>query len=146
MDFEYTLFDIFDRDKKNPTTRTFKKELQLGDEFVINDVTYRVVILHRHAIVRMMKYKIPNTATQVVHKCPAKKEMLESLTEDDLLKIKDPIQQKELKSSRVKMPGHVVTQCPHCKVTFWKEKDERPVNVEVASIFNSNEENENEHD
>ena len=133
MEYEYTLFDVFDRSQSNPVKRRFKKELQLGDEFTIDDVTYRVVLIERHAVVRMFKYKIPNTATQVVHKCPAKKEMLDALSKEDLLKISDPKGKK--KSNRIKMRGGAVTQCPHCKVTFWKEKEERPEQVEVESLF-----------
>ena len=136
MEYEYTLYDIFDRNKKNPVKRSFKKELCLGDEFTIDDVTYRVVIIHRHAVVRMLKYKIPNTATQVVHKCPAKKEMLESLSKEDLLKITDPKVKKSLKTGRVRMGGLTNIQCPHCKVTFWKEKEERPEKAEIQSLFN----------
>lgn len=132
---EYTLFDVFDRKKSNPIKRTFKKELEIGDEFVIDEVTYRVLIIERHTVVRMVKYKVPNTATQVVHKCPAKKEMIGALSKEDLLKITDPKKKKELKSNRVKMPGSIVTQCPHCKVTFWKEKEERPEKVEIKSLF-----------
>ena len=135
MEYEYTLFDIFDRDRRNPVTRTFKKELQIGDEFIIDEVTYRVVIASQYAVVRMMKYKIPNTASQVVHKCPAKKEMIEGLSKEDCLKFKNPAQKKFIKSSRIKMAGEVVSQCPHCKVTFWKEKDERPEKVEIKSLF-----------
>lgn len=132
---EYTLFDVFDRKKLNPVKRSFKRELEIGDEFVIDEVTYRVLIIERHAIVRMIKYKIPNTATQVVHKCPAKKEMLSQLSKEDLLKITDPKTKKNLKTSRVKLQGSIVTQCPHCKVTFWKEKEERPEKVEIKSLF-----------
>lgn len=132
---EYTLFDVFDRKKANPVKRNFKKELEIGDEFVIDEVTYRVLIVERHAIIRMIKYKIPNTATQVVHKCPAKKEMLGQLSKEDLLKITDPKTKKNLKTSRVKLQGSIVTQCPHCKVTFWKEKEERPEKVEIKSLF-----------
>lgn len=140
MDYEYTLFDIFDRDRRNPIKRNFKNELQIGDEFVIDEVSYRVVITSQYAVVRMVKYKVPNTATQVIHKCPAKKEMLDGLSKEDCLKITDPKIKKSFKSNRVKMHGGVVTQCPHCKVTFWKEKEEHPEQVEVQSLFHNKKE------
>ena len=132
---QYPLFDVFDRKKENPVTKELKEELQIGEEFTIEDVTYRVMLLEPQAVVRMVRYKIPNTATQVVHKCPAKKEMLDNLSKEDFLKITSPAQKKLFKSSRIKMPGHIATKCPHCKVTFWKEKEARPEKVFVSSVF-----------
>ena len=116
MSLEYTLYDHFDREMNNAVKKKFKDTLSVGQEFTIDDVSYRVTqtsppnAKELMAIIRMTKYRIPNTATQFMHFCPAKKK-------------------------RLKMQGHMAIRCPNCEVTFWKESMDFPETVEVPKTF-----------
>lgn len=136
MDHEYTLFDVFDEEKERPVKREFDEELEPGNEFTIDGVTYRVLTVDRPvAIVRMFKYKIPNTATQFVHKCPAKKGAFEKLGREDVVKLEDTKKRNLNTHERVKMQGHMKQQCPHCKTIFWKESMEMPEPIQVPKVY-----------
>lgn len=136
MGLEYTLFDVFDEERERPVQKHFNNKLEPGSHFTIDDVTYRVVTLEPQvAVVRMLRYKIPNTATQFVHKCPAKKSALEKLGKEDVVKL-DDLKKRNLKThDRVKMQGHMKQQCPHCKTIFWKESMAMPDPVEVPKLY-----------
>jgi len=136
---KYTLYDFFDREKTNCVLRNFSKPLKVKQRFIINDVEYKVTrIKKKVAIVRMIKYKIDNSNTSFVHKCPAKKSTMEKLDQDDLIKLEKKVGKKQVKSwtaGRVKMRGHFKQQCPFCKVIFWKESFEHPEEVSVNKIM-----------
>jgi len=136
MEREYTLYDVFDERRERPVRREFTNKLEPGSQFTIDDVTYRVVTLEPQvAVVRMLKYKIPNTATQFVHKCPAKKGAFEKLSKDDVMKL-DDLKKRNLKThDRVKMQGHMKQKCPHCRTIFWKESMAMPDPVQVPKVY-----------
>ena len=134
-----TFFDVWDVDKINPVRIEGKKDLKVGDKFHIDDVSYRV--LEREgttAVVRMFKYRIPDTATQFVHKCPAKKDKMDGLDRDDIVSFEDKYGKKvadKMRSGRVKMGTlKLKTKCPFCKCIFWKENVAVPETVEVNKV------------
>jgi len=150
--FKYELIDFFDDKTENVITRAFKKKLVVGQTFEKNDVVYSVEdsdwFSDRRkgkAIIRMVRYRIPNTATQFVHKCPAKKKAMEKLDSDDVLQIEKKYGKagakkriKQWKAGRTKMNSHnrVETQCPLCECVFWKEKSEVPETVVIDGVMN----------
>ena len=139
--WHYKLFDFFDEEKVNPVKRAFRKPLTKGKKFSIEDVTYKVVNVNRktnNAVIRMIRYKIQNTSTAVVHKCPARKSVMDNMDRDDIIELEKKIGPKAVsqwKKGRVKMQGHMKQRCPFCKVVFWKESMELPAKVEVAGIM-----------
>lgn len=143
-EFPYKLIDHFDSEKINTRELSFSKELVSGDVFEVDDVTYEVgeVIsssLVHQAVIRMTRYKIPSTTTQFVHKCPAKKSMVDALDRDDVVKLEakvGPEKLSRIKGGRVKMRAYnaIEQQCPLCKVVFWKEQTLLPDTVAVAKV------------
>lgn len=137
----YKLFDFFDKEKENPVKRNFRKTLKKGKKFSIKGVTYKVVKVSKktnNAIIRMIKYRINNTATAVVHKCPARKSGMEAMDKGDIVELEEKIGSKivdQWKKGRVKMQGHMKQQCPFCKVVFWKESMEIPAKVKVSAVM-----------
>jgi len=135
----YILHDRFDRDKKNPVNISFEKPLVKGDTFTLNDVTYKVIkspSKYNVVIIKMIKYKIENTATSIVHKCPARATMSRELTENKIVEMKKKYGDKivdNFLSGRVKMHSIKQAKCPFCNVKFWKEKIEIPEQVHINS-------------
>ncbi len=144
MSVVHTLFDFFDKSHSHPIERTFETPLQEGSEFTIEGVTYKVVgrlnVMFMGPVkfgnvpsleVRMTRYKVENSSTQFVHKCPAKPDGSSKITDDDMMKF-DPKKQK-----RVKLRTYNVLEqaCPHCKVIFWKERNEIPPEVHVDKVM-----------
>lgn len=136
----HVLFDFYDEERENPVNMHFNRKLKREDTFETNGVQYMVLGVKMRAgvpvtTVRMVKYKIANTATQFVHKCPAKKGALEKMDRDDIIKIEEKTKKKL--SSRVKMSSHNTLQikCPHCKTIFWKERNELPEQVQVSKVM-----------
>ena len=135
----HVLFDEYDEDRQNPVTLKFAKILTEGKMFEVHDVRYLVKAVKqragvRIATVRMIRYKIPDTATQFIHKCPAKKGAVEKLDREDVVKIEAT--GKKL-NGRVKMQSYNVKEqaCPHCKTVFWKEHLVLPEEVEVDRVM-----------
>lgn len=133
---EFTLFDSYDTEKENPVKRAFKKSLTKHEEIEFDGVTYRVTkVDKREAVLKMIRYQIPDTATQFVHKCPAKKSALEGMDREDIIKVEEKTGKKL--TSRVKMSSHakMVSVCPYCKTEFWKENNLVPEEVHVDKVF-----------
>lgn len=135
---EYVLFDSYDSDKENPILLSFETPLEKSKKFTINDVTYKVIKMgkKKNVIIKMIKYKIDNTATSIVHKCPKKDELNAQLTDDKIETFRKKHGDKAvdtLMSSRVKLHSMKETKCPFCKVKFWKEKVEIPEEVQITS-------------
>lgn len=121
MKFKYVLYDIFDKKKANPVIIMFDHKLKKKEVFSLNDVSYKVVGRWKknekhYARIRMVKYKMSNTVTDMVHRCPAK----------DM--------------DHVKLRGHMRVKCPHCKVLFWKESMEFPEKVLVDKVISNEDE------
>lgn len=150
--FKYELIDFFDDKTENAIIHTFKKKLVVGETFKKDDVVYEIEDADwwhdrrkGKAIIRMVRYRIPNTATQFVHKCPAKKKAMEKLDKDDILQIEKKYGKKgaekrikQWKAGRTKMNSHnkVEIKCPLCKCVFWKEKNEVPEAVTIDGVMN----------
>ena len=124
----HLIFDYFDQEFKNPKTFEFEKELKAGTTFTQNGVTYEVVKEIKSAVIRMVKYQIPNTATQFIHKCPAKKRISQTIEKCDVMNLKD--------IERVKLQGQMQSRCPYCKVIFWKESMELPEQIQIPKVLN----------
>lgn len=152
MAFKYELVDYFDERTENTIKKVFKKKLVAGQQIEKNDVVYIIEdadwwpdTRKGKAIIRMVRYKIPNTATSFVHKCPAKKKAMEKLDSDDVIKIEKKYGKKgaakrikQWKAGRAKLNSHnkIETQCPLCDCVFWKEKNEVPETVVVDGVMN----------
>jgi len=149
MMYNYLLFDYFDGETENGREMKFKDRLKCGQEFKKNKVVYRVEecdYWNRHgtAIIRMVRYQIPDTATQFVHKCPVKKSHMEKLDKGDVLKMEkvygkeDAARKiKQWKTGRVKMQSHnkLEIKCPLCECVFWKKHNAVPETVTVDGVM-----------
>jgi len=149
MAFKYELIDYYDDRTENVIKRVFKKQLVRGQKIEKNDVVYEVEDAdwwhdQGRAIIRMVRYKIPNTATQFVHKCPVKKKAMEKLDANDVLRIEHKYGKKgaekrikQWKAGRAKMNSHnkLETQCPLCECVFWKERNQVPETVVIDGVM-----------
>lgn len=138
----YTLFDVYDKEKQNPVTLNFPFQLEKGKRFKRKDVSYRVVSLKgKTAVVQMVRYKLANTATQFVHKCPAKRYAADKMTREDIVKLeKEQGKEKaaQIRNERVKirsLGAQTVMKCPFCKVEFYKDQFELPDTVDVDGVM-----------
>jgi hypothetical protein len=145
--YSYTFVDWFDDDAANAVTQKLKKKLEVGDIFNINDVTFSVEHIEytdkkkAKALIRMRRYKIGNTQTQFVHKCPAKRDMMGKLSREDVIRMEENVGKKQVdswKKGRVKLNSYNKKEiiCPECKTVFWKEYDDIPDTVEVTATLN----------
>ena len=144
--YSYTFIDWFDDDAANAVTQKLKQKLALGDIFNINDVTFSVEHIEyignkAKALIRMRRYKIGNTQTQFVHKCPAKRDMMGKLSREDVIRMEKNVGKKQVKSwkeGRVKLNSYNKKEiiCPECKTVFWKERDDIPDTVEINTTLN----------
>jgi len=147
--FNYTLFDYFDGDTENSRDMEFATKLKTGQTFKKSKVVYRVEECDHWdgkgtAIIRMIRYQIPDTATQFVHKCPVKKSHMEKLDKDDVLKMEKAYGKedaarkiKQWKSGRVKMQSHnkLEIKCPLCECVFWKKNNAVPETVTIDGVM-----------
>lgn len=144
--YPYTLIEFWDNEGDNGVVVGFDEILQAGEAIVIDDVEYIVeecdwsaVKKQGMALIRMYRCKIPDTATTYVHKCPAKKQHVENLTADDILKLEKRYGKKKtdswLQSNKIKLRtfSKLETKCEHCGVVFWKDKRDLPDTVQVDS-------------
>jgi len=142
----YTLFDYWDDSHKNPIPFSHEGSLIVGTTFDVNDVTYRVMERFRGpaigevAVVKMVRYKIADTATQFVHKCPAKKKAWDKFTAEDIVKLEEQRGRKvtdQMQMQRVKMRAlQTEIACSYCGTVFWKEVQALPETVDVERIMN----------
>ena len=121
-------------------------KLKKDQMFTIDDVTYIITKIFKSKShgegklveTRMVKYKIPNTVTTHVHKCPAKMVQMRNI---------DVEQRKELvkkygestvngwqQNGRVKLKIELAHQCPECKVVFYKDAMQTPEAFQVTPI------------
>lgn len=126
---EYTFFSEYDIEKKNPAKKTLNKKLNIDDEFIIDNVTYKIIkkIKPKTFFIKTLKYKIKDTTTTIVHKCPAIKDRIKKLDENDFKKYKSRLKLKTM---------NVVNYCPTCGVIFYKDKKCIPESFDVYSIKN----------
>lgn len=144
-----TSFDFWDNERKNPiviNTKDFNiKKVKKGERFTVDDVTYFINKTFKKKgyegkciETKMIKYKIKNTVTTHVHKCPAKKGMMQRMTPETLELMAEKFGKKNVdswfKEGRTKMKTGLITQCPECKCVFYKEKNVLPETVEVVSL------------
>lgn len=146
--FKWVLVETYDKEAMNECEHVFQFPLRVDEEFTIDDVTY--IVDHAEwyadkqfgkAMVRMTRYRIPDTATQFVHKCPAMEKHMSKLSHDDLMKFEAKLGEKTvegLKKGRVKMRHHKTLEqkCKHCGVVFWKKKNVLPEQVDVDVEMN----------
>jgi hypothetical protein len=131
---KYTLNEYYDPDKENPIEMEFKKRLKEDQKFDVDDVTYKVIELDSvnyknkeffsEAIVKMVRYRIPDTATQFVHKCPVKKTAAERLDSDDVIKIMKKYGEVKGKKRILSMQEGRAKMNSHNKMKFSKKQKE----------------------
>ena len=146
--YRYTLIDWFDDVAGNPIELDLDEALELGDEFTVNDVTFSIEHIEYqinkkgfNALVRMRRYRIPDTQTQFVHKCPAKKGMMSKLSRDDVIKLEKSVGKKQVtswKNGRMKFSSYNKKEivCPDCGTIFWKHNNCIPGTVDIDPIMN----------
>lgn len=152
--FTFTFYDWFDGQTENPvklmlpgkeaarvfTTRKFERD---GVEYVVKDAHVWEEDRRGVALVKMVRYHVPNTTTQFVHRCPARARLTTKMTRQDVTRIDSKVGRairkpwKLATNDRVKMSGHnrLEMRCPHCGVVFWKEAIELPDTVEVDGVM-----------
>jgi len=144
----YILIELFDDEAENEVIVHRNKKLKAGDYFSIQDTTYEIeevewysLAIGGKALVKMVRYRIPDTATQFVHKCPVRKKQGEDITDSDILKFekdlgKDKANKKiaYMKSGRVKMQSYnkLEIECPLCKCVFYKNHNSIPAPVIIS--------------
>ena len=145
--YAYVLIESFDDEAENEVIVNRKKKLNPGDSFKIQDITYEVEYTEWYgsektgkALVRMVRYKIPDTATQFVHKCPVRKKQAKSMTDEDVLKFEKELGKRKankkmayMKEGRVKMQSYnkLEIECPLCKCVFYKNYNLIPQSVTI---------------
>jgi len=148
--FTYILYDFFDGDTENPTKMVFDRQLKTDEELKFDGVTYKVIEAdffdkHGTAVIRMTRYRIPDTSTQFVHKCPVKKKHMEKLDRDDVIKLEKKFGKKgaakrvkQWKNGRTKMQSYnrIETTCPLCECVFYKKHNTIPDEVTVDGVMN----------
>lgn len=145
-----TAFDYWDKERglgvQLDTEEHGIKELKKNVMFTIEDVTYLITKIFKKkknfgneklVETRMVKYKIPNTVTTHVHKCPAKLKEMENLSVEGRKMLvgkygENTVNQWQL-TGRVKLKIELAHQCPGCKVTFYKDEVIAPESVKVVS-------------
>lgn len=142
-------FDFWDKERSNGVeiepSKLGIKNLKKNEMFIIEDVTYMISkVFTKKSIKRkcietkMLKYKIKDTVTTHVHKCPAKKGFMQKMTPESLKIMEDKFGKKTIKGwkeeGRVKMKTGLITQCPDCKCVFYKDKHVLPETIEVVSL------------
>lgn len=143
--FKFTFYDWFDDFTENPVSIKVPNALKAGDTFEQDGVTYKVKDAHvwheereGAALVRMTRYRIADTSTQFVHKCPAKNRLTTKLTRDDVTRIdSDKGLAKRKHWERVKLQSHnrLETKCPDCGVVFWKNAIDLPSEVVIDGVM-----------
>jgi len=145
-----TAFDYWDKERTlgvQLDTQELKIEtLKKNVMFTIEDVTYLITKVFKKKSLagkdrlietRTVKYKVPNTVTTHVHKCPAKFREMENMTVKGRKMLVKKYGESTVNnwqlSGRVKLKIELAHQCPGCKVTFYKEKIVNPESVSVIS-------------
>lgn len=150
--FKWKLVETYDNEAINEVEHVFKFPLKVNQEFTIDDVTY--IVEHAEwyptekygkALVRMTRYRIPDTATQFVHKCPAMERYMSGISKEDIMKFEARFGSKTvegLKKGRVKMRHHksLEQKCDHCGVVFWKKQNIIPDEVDVETQMDKEDE------
>jgi len=142
----YTLVETWDHDGENEIDVCLKRQLNIGDRFTIENVTYQCEECdwfekdgRGKAVVKMVRYRIPDTATTTVHKCHAKKEHFNSLSGDDIIRLEQEHGAKKVKAWRGKVKlktyNKLESTCEFCKVVFWKKINAVPDTVEVELMM-----------
>jgi len=139
---KYVLVDLWDHNAENEITINMKFHLKPNDIFTIEQVTYQVEevdffedIAEGKAVIRMIRYRIPDTATTTVHRCLAKKEHFDTMSSTDLIRLEERYGAKKVKawSGKVKLKTYnkLESKCEFCGVTFWKKYNSVPDTVAV---------------
>jgi len=133
--------DSYDTDKVNPVEIDLPNSivLQKGNEFDLNDVTYKIESMDfkkkdTYLTLKMIRYKISNTTTTIVHKCPARKNQFQKLPPATIDIMKEKYGKKSVESwqrdGRMKMGSRSLANvCPDCLCSFWKEEAQIPEKV-----------------
>lgn len=154
MKYRYVLIDFFDSEADKELQRDFSIKLERDMTFTINDVTYAVEHAEHYnavddvtigkAIVKMVRYRISDTATSFVHKCPVKKSSMEKLDRDDVLKLETKFGKKGAtkrikawKTGRTKLQSYnkLESKCPLCQCVFWKKHNRVPETVVIDGVM-----------
>jgi hypothetical protein len=144
-----TAFDFWDTERELGVEIDMEevglKRLKKNEMFIIDDVTYIVTKVFKKKSMgkgklietRMVKYKVPNTVTTHVHKCPAKMVQMKNISVEERKKMVSKYGESTVNgwqlSGRVKLKIPLAHQCPGCKVVFFKDKAELPETVNVVS-------------
>lgn len=141
-DTERTLGIELDTDKLEIPEFKLKK----NEMFVHDDVTYMITKVFRKKSMgpdklietRVVKYKVPNTVSTHVHKCPAKLVQMSEITVEQRKKMVKQYGEVTVngwqQQGRVKLKLDTLAhQCPGCKVVYYKEKNLLPDSVKVTS-------------
>jgi hypothetical protein len=132
------LYDYWDKEKAAAVYRDFPKRLKPKQTFEIDGVSYFVCSTRRNptgsisAVVRMVRYRISDTATQVVHKCPALRDPQAKLSKEDVVKLDAVPAKKRVRTSAYNQLEH---RCPHCGVVFYKSFNRIPETVLIPRVY-----------
>ena len=156
MKYNYWFIDFFDDDGNTFIEYELDNELEQDSIFTINDVTYQVEYVEHQlsvtdekwyagmAIIRMIRYKLSDTSTSFVHKCPVKKSVMEKLDRDDVINLekkfgkigaKKRIEAWKIGRTKMRSYNKLELKCPLCECIFWKENNLVPQTVIVDGIM-----------
>jgi len=140
------VFDFYDKDRQKPVEVKMKDStIKKNKVFKKDDVSYRVTKVFKKpgfdrkcVEIKMVAYKIANTVTKFAHKCPAKKGVMEKMTQESHKLLEEKYGKKTVsawKKGTVKLKvGHLSSICPNCGCVFWKEKNEKPEGFNIISL------------
>ncbi len=158
MSYRYTLYDYYDVNTENGKEMSFTLQLTIGQKIRKDNVTYKILECdywgdgkstsgkaYGRAIIQMTRYKIPDSATQFIHKCPAKKKAMEKIDADDVIKLEKKFGKKgaakrikSWKAGRAKLQSYnkLETKCPMCGCVFYKKHNTVPDVVYIDGVMN----------
>jgi hypothetical protein len=144
----YCIFDYYDVGYFNPKHYESKNKLRVSDQFDLDDVTYIVTKKFKHhlhnevcLVIKMIRYKISDSSTTFVHKCPALKGETTKLNQKQFKTLIEKHGEKKVNDwinvGRIKMHSmNLVNICPHCGVVYYKDKIKVPEEIDVISTSN----------
>jgi hypothetical protein len=139
----FLAFDFYDTQRTREVSITLRVDTQLGHEIDLGDVTYQVIDSFEHRgeralVLKAIRQRIEDTTTQIVHRCPARREMLLSLSSGRKSTLKEQLgNQRFLRavSDRVRLSINDEATCHECGCVFWKNNPQRPDTVFVKHEY-----------
>jgi hypothetical protein len=139
----FLAFDFFDPNRTRQVSITLRVDTQLGHEIELGDVTYQVIDSFEHKgeralVLKAIRQRVDDTTTQIIHKCPARREMLLNLSNSGKTTLKEKLGEQRFAravSERVRLSINDEATCHECGCVFWKKNALRPNAIFVKQNY-----------